>query len=627
MNFNEYCVRLELYELALTTNSSSSESDSNELDGFYSNIIFGFPSNDKLMEIFLEDFYTKQPMYSTNMEEVARVSKCLTCDHTFKISKYIGASRGSDNKFVRQFENLYIVINENRHIVGWRLTRTTAFEEVRDLLEDLKNVFTEDLEMVIVDDCCKVRAKYESIFPNVNIKLDVFHAVQRIVKTFPKGTEASKQISKDFGLIFRRDGDCGDSRQQSTPDPDVIERNLNNFIVRWQEILISEPHAKTIHELDNLKVHIRKGCLSQIPPGHGTECNERLHHTLNESLLCGSSIISPEIAIAVLSLIFYGINCQRNGKKHKNNARIVPFIPLPKHVLRKRDETTNDEIRRPYFKTNNGENALDKVWEKNTGQSGKLDNIQTEPEIVIIEEIGDMLNNSVSAFICDNTFQLYETLDMIGKQCSDRSLNVSDLPIMQLFGVKQALTTDEHLVDNSQQVKEQLLSRNLQSFNLTVDPVDGDGDCAFSSIIKQLQKCIAWKSTNTPLQMHLSQLGLGGNFDHDVYRLRELFVNAVQSNEIYQMLLGVDERELNFETERFRDEGTYCGEMGDLVMKVCSDLLQVPIIVVTSIPGCPYLPFIPEQQATTESLYVSYNNYGPGHYDATSLLNGQGRNR
>lgn len=51
----------------------------------------------------------------------------ISCDHTFKISKYIGARRESDNKFVKQFENLFIVLNERHEVIGWRLTRTTSF--------------------------------------------------------------------------------------------------------------------------------------------------------------------------------------------------------------------------------------------------------------------------------------------------------------------------------------------------------------------------------------------------------------------------------------------------------------------------------------------------------------------
>lgn len=131
--------------------------------------------------------------------------------------------------------------------------------------------------------------------------------------------------------------------------------------------------------------------------------------------------------------------------------------------------------------------------------------------------------------------------------------------------------------------------------------------------------------SNENLRKHLTDLGLGGCIEDDVCRLRQIFVDFVQSNEGYQMLLGMDKFEINDQTERFSEEGTFCGEMGDLIMKVCSDILQVPILVISSIPGCPYLPFIPEQQATTETLYISFNAYGPGHYDATSLLDGQGK--
>jgi len=91
-------------------------------------------------------------------------------------------------------------------------------------------------------------------------------------------------------------------------------------------------------EIDRLTAHIRKGCLSGLKPGEGTESNERLHNTLNKSLLCGATTVGPEIAIAIISLIFYVINCKKCGKKHEQNARIVPFVPPIKLGLDSNDD-------------------------------------------------------------------------------------------------------------------------------------------------------------------------------------------------------------------------------------------------------------------------------------------------
>lgn len=84
------------------------------------------------------------------------------------------------------------MLNENRQIVGWRLTKSIVFEEVKDLFIDFKEKLDNDLESIIVDDFCRVRSLYRSILPGVSVKLDIFHAVQREVKTVPKGTEASR---------------------------------------------------------------------------------------------------------------------------------------------------------------------------------------------------------------------------------------------------------------------------------------------------------------------------------------------------------------------------------------------------------------------------------------------------
>ena len=219
------------------------------------------------------------------MGKTARSSKIITCDHTFKLSKYICASRGSDNKYIKQFQNLFIALNEDRKVIGWRLTKSTAFQDVRDLLQEIKYSLDTPLKTVIVDDCCKLIRQYESIFPDIVVKLDLFHATQRVIKTFPKGSEWSKQISTEFGLVFREDSDCGATRCSTTPEPEIIERNLDNFIKRWKHTLNQNVQTKTFRELENLRNHVKKGCISGTEPGQGTECNECLHQTLN-NLCC-----------------------------------------------------------------------------------------------------------------------------------------------------------------------------------------------------------------------------------------------------------------------------------------------------------------------------------------------------
>lgn len=42
------------------------------------------------------------------------------------------------------------------------------------------------------------------------------------------------------------------------------------------------------------------------------------------------------------------------------------------------------------------------------------------------------------------------------------------------------------------------------------------------------------------------------------------------------MLTGIPISDMNAETERFRDQNSFCGDVGDLVIKVCSDLLRIP---------------------------------------------------
>ena len=302
----------------LMRNNPDSENIKDEFDR---NIFCSYPGNDKLMDLFLQQFQITKELYESDM--FIHTGTVLSCDHTFRTSKHIGVTR-EDGKFVKQFENVFLGINEHGEVLTWRFTKSTASLEIEDLLKKLKNRLDKagvGLKIIIVDDCCHVVNLYERIFPGVKVKLDLFHACMRIVQTMSKSDSSSKKFAGELSMIFRRDGDLGDERTMSTPCPDDIEANLERFLFGWNDKLSGE----TLHQIENLCKHIRKGCLSDIPAGCGTEINERLHRHLNRSLLCGVSKIGPELAVAVMTCALYAWNCKRKGKgpqsKRNNSCR------------------------------------------------------------------------------------------------------------------------------------------------------------------------------------------------------------------------------------------------------------------------------------------------------------------
>ena len=116
----------------------------------------------------------------------------------------------------------------------WRLTRSTAFAEIEDLLTRLKQRFERaniQLTHVYVDDCCCVCDKYKFVFGTVEVLRDLFHACRRITSTKNKRSILSLHFSKEFGLIFRQDEDQGNIRLKHTPDQVKIEENLNVLII------------------------------------------------------------------------------------------------------------------------------------------------------------------------------------------------------------------------------------------------------------------------------------------------------------------------------------------------------------------------------------------------------------
>ena len=196
-----------------------------------SNVLFSFPSSGQLTKVFLFNFEQNKFIYDKEMATLSVSS--LSCDHTFKISRNAGLVRETDNTFVTQFNQLFISLNEIGQVVAWRLIKFTTFSEIEDLLVDLhksNSLARNTVDLVCVDDCSRVRNKHTNIFPNVVVKLDLFHACQRVPKTFLR----QHSLYKDFVQIkyVAQSTTKGKHAYKRTRPKQKIEKNLNSFIDR-----------------------------------------------------------------------------------------------------------------------------------------------------------------------------------------------------------------------------------------------------------------------------------------------------------------------------------------------------------------------------------------------------------
>lgn len=83
----------------------------------------------------------------------------------------------------------------------------------------------------MVDNCCYAGKQYQEVIGDVPVKPDLFHAVQRVTNSVPKGTAFSKKIQQGFfTAIFRNDSDVREEPTLPTPDECIISRNLDRFL-------------------------------------------------------------------------------------------------------------------------------------------------------------------------------------------------------------------------------------------------------------------------------------------------------------------------------------------------------------------------------------------------------------
>ena len=223
-------------------------------------------------------------------------------------------------------------------VITWQLCKGTNFDEVKNLLMGLNDHFkdhkNENLESVFLDNCCHWKKKVESILGKVPKKLDCFDAIQRFVSTLPRKNVTAQlkilrnQMIRSFKLVIRDSTDTGKKRQKTTPNPQIIEKNIDNFLRQWGNIQTNEIQVLpklSCKAIENLLVHMRLRYLSFIPVPGGTSRNECLNKVLNKTLR--KQKIGVQVAVALLGNFFYKWN------ERKENYMTNVVMSVESHFL------------------------------------------------------------------------------------------------------------------------------------------------------------------------------------------------------------------------------------------------------------------------------------------------------
>ena len=262
--------------------------------------------------------------------------------------------------------------------------------------------------------------------------------------------------------------------------------------------------------------------------------------------------MSVELAIALLTVTFYQHNKKISALKHECNSKVKPVAPVETCI-------NEDNLHSASFCTvkNVADNTTPSYTESNQPT-------HESPLVVIAGNVEDLFQGSIAASILTAMRNLQELIDNIGSKNCDRFFNALD--IIHLINMSDILTVEENseIDDPTINSHTETLNRHLGGFNLEIDAIQPDGDCAFRSVVRQATK----RACNEPqISARLRSLKLLIDDDRDTFTLRQLFADELPKDSgVVTSFLESSAEEKSRRAEGFRVCGVFDRGTGDLVI-------------------------------------------------------------
>ncbi len=146
--------------------------------------------------------------------------------------------------------------------------------------------------------------------------------------------------------------------------------------------------------------------------------------------------------------------------------------------------------------------------------------------------------------------------------------------------------------------------------------IAGDGNCFFTSVTFQVLQLLDNPNINANVREHLYSLGISPELS--ISGVSEILSRHVVDewtgpfSEDYQQFIG-DDVDFFRQAHEFLTSGSFAADIGDLMPLGLSNVLQIPIFILSTQNLVPFNEIYP--LANEEAILLTYNHVGPGHYN------------
>ena len=597
------------------------------------------PGRQIITNCFVRSYFENEHMYAQHTSEIPY--KWLSCDHTFKVSANIGFWH--KGVWVKQYDSLFCVLNEHGQVVAWQLTKGTSFDKIKTLLTNLHARIKDRTSTTnfYIDNCCAWRGKLiEVIGNNVEVKLDLFHAVQRTIKTIPKrGKRDSvvkmirRRLINDFTMIFRDPSDHGPTRTMNTPSKLKILEQLENFLVKWKKETYRDENilpSTAITEINHLRKHIERGCLSGIPPSCRSNRNEAMHKTLRKNI--SRQRLGIQLALALLGIGFFTWNQKRDQTQTQNYLQ--PIQAFYSSFLETGKTATTESFGISVIERADimPRISSDAEFDTRPVLTDAFQNFFTQSQHAVVNPACADSNSDSDSEVEFDPFLLtagaiIKTVIIKTRLLINLATKINAKPkyfANNINFTKASLPLLGNSMFQSQDSAGNRVDAILKGYGLERVHMPKDGNCLFSSVSFFIVQLLSAEQTEpyAKLREHLETLGISSNqhlFEIS-HILRKLVVSEFLGSNMLEyssFLISAEQMSYEETAKSFENDGFFYCELGNAAILALANIMRIGVVVFTSLENFPVITIVPRNEPIAcTTVYLAFEQLGAGHYDA-----------